>query len=112
MNNLQGLTSEYLIAAPGEPIINVTAFTARQQASGYVGSHISHLMGGGEPALVLSNGRLVWRVPVLLTSPVRGKLGTVGHLDVDARTGQLLISPDFTRQIETHAQTLVNNSTL
>ncbi|MCB8943910.1 MAG: hypothetical protein H6658_09150 [Ardenticatenaceae bacterium] len=98
---------EYLIAAPGEPIVNITAYTARQQVSGYVGSHVSHMMGGGEASLLLTQGRLVWRVPILLTSPQRGLLGNVGHLDVDARTGQLLVTTDFIQQIEIHAQAVV-----
>jgi hypothetical protein len=104
------LANEYLLAAPGEPIVNVTAYTARQQASGYVGSHVSHLMGGGEPSLLLTDGRVVWRVPILLSSPRRGILGTVAYLDVDARTGQILPPPNFIQQVETHAQALIDNS--
>ena len=101
---------EHLIAAPGEPIVNITAFTARQKVSGYLGSTVSHLMGGGEPSLIFSKSRLVWRVPILLTSTTRGLLGRVGHLDVDAHTSQLIISSDFTEQVKTHAQTLVDRS--
>jgi hypothetical protein len=103
-------TEEFLIASPGEPVINITAFTARQKVSGYVGSHISHLMVGVEPSLIFSQKRLVWRVPIVLATPQRGRLGEVGHLDIDARTGQLLISPDFTEQIKQHAQTLTESS--
>ena len=44
------MADEIMLAAPGEPIVNITAYTARQKASGYVGSYISHLMGGGEPS--------------------------------------------------------------
>jgi hypothetical protein len=104
------LQNEYVIAAPGEPIVNITAYTARQQASGYVGSHVSHLMGGGDPTLLLTQGRIVWRVPILLSSPRRGLLGQVAHLDIDARTGQMLVSSDFISQIETHAQALLDSS--
>lgn len=102
--------NEQLIAAPGEPIVNITAFTARRQVSGYVGSNISHLMGGSEPALLFSRGRLIWRVPIILTSPRQGPVGVVGSLDVDARTGQLLISADFSQKVTTHAQTLTEGS--
>jgi hypothetical protein len=105
-------TEEFLIASPGEPVINITAFTARQQASGYVGSHISHLLAGMEPALIFSQKRLVWRVPIVLATPQRGRLGEVGYLDIDARTDQLLITPDFIEQIKQHAQTLAESSTL
>jgi hypothetical protein len=113
MNNMSVTTTameEYIIAAPGEPIVNITAYTARRQVGGYVGSHVSHLMGGGEPSLLLVQGRLVWRVPILLSSPRRGVLGQVGSLDVDARTGQLLLVPNFVEQLEHHAQTIIDSS--
>ncbi len=113
MNNMSATTTaveEYIIAAPGEPIVNITAYTARRQAGGYVGSHVSHLMGGGEPSLLLAQGRLVWRVPILLSSPRRGLLGQVGSLDVDARTGQLLLPPSFIEQLEHYAQTIIDGS--
>lgn len=95
---------EFVIARPGEPIVNITGFTARQKASGYVGDRISHLMGGDEPTLMLTEQRLVWRVPIILTSPSRGNLGTVGTIDVDARTGSLLVAPDFDEQVLDRAQ--------
>jgi hypothetical protein len=108
MNNLiETAVGEYVIAPPGTPIVNITAYTARQQASGYVGSHVSHLMGGGEPALLLVQERLVWRVPIFLSSPRRGVLGQVGSLDIDARSGQLILPPQFIEQLEHHAQTLI-----
>ncbi len=101
---------EYILARPGEPVFNITAFTARQKVSGYVGDQISHLMGGDEPTLLWAKNRVVWRVPILLTVPSRGVVGTVGYLDVDARTGQLLISKDFVKQVEKHAEALTSNS--
>jgi len=102
----RGAINEYVIARPGEPIVNITGFTARQKVSGYVGDRISHLMGGDEPTLILAEERLVWRVPVILTSPTRGTVGIVGMVDVDARTGSLLIAPDFEEQVQGRAQAL------
>jgi hypothetical protein len=102
----RGAINEYVIARPGEPIVNITGFTARQKVSGYVGDRISHLMGGDEPTLILAEERLVWRVPVILTSPARGTVGIVGTVDVDARTGSLLIAPDFEEQVQNRAQAL------
>ncbi len=99
-------SGEHVIARPGEPIVNITGFTARQKASGYVGDRISHLMGGDEPTLMLARERLVWRVPIVLTSPSKGRLGFVGSIDVDARTGSLLIPPGFEEQVQVRAQTL------
>ena len=44
---------------------------------------------GDTPTLVIAE-RAVWRVPVLLTSPSRGVIGTVGSVDVDAQSGELI----------------------
>jgi len=100
----------FIIARPGEPIVNITAFTARQKVSGFVGDRISHLMGGDEPTLILTKGCLAWRVPVILTLPSQGILGVVGELDVDARTGSLDIPPDFKEQVEARAEALTSDS--
>ena len=105
-------SGEFIIARPGEPIVNITSFTARQKASGYVGDRISHLMGGDEPSLMLTKQGLVWRVPIILTSPSRGCLGTVGAIDVDARTGSLLVPRGFEEQVLARAQALAQPSEL
>jgi len=100
-------SGEHLIAHSGEPIVNITAFTARQKVSGYVGGQISHMMGGGDPTLILTNSTLVWRVPIVLTTPSQGAVGVVGFLDVNARTGSLIIPPHFIEQVETRAQEII-----
>jgi hypothetical protein len=99
---------EYVIAWPGEPMVNITAFTARQKVGGYVGDRISHLMGGDDPALVWAKGRLVWRVPINLTRPSQGVVGIVGMMDVDARTGSLIVQPDFAEQVQARADRILD----
>jgi len=109
---LNSAPDDFLIAQAGEPIVNITPFTARQKVNGYVSEHISHMMGSDEPALLYSRGHLVWRVPVIFTSPFKGTLGIVGYLDVDARTGRLLVPAHFIEEVETNARTLVTDHTL
>ena len=83
---------EHIIARPGEPIVNITAFSARQEVSRYTSEQIS-LTSGDEPTLILTKkGRLVWRVPIILTQPLQG---VIGAMDVDARTGSLIVHPDY-----------------
>lgn len=110
LSEQQTFEGEFVLARPGEPIFNITAFTARQKVSGYVGDQISHLMGGDEPTLIWAKNRVVWRVPIMLTFPSRGRVGVVGFLDVDARTGQLMIPKNFAEQVETRAEALTSSS--
>jgi hypothetical protein len=107
---LQGSASDIIIAQPGEPIVNTTPLIARQKANRYVGGEITMMMGGREPALVYSGGRLVWRVPIVFTSPFRGQLGVVGALDVDAHTGVLQIPPNFEKSVTEKAYAILKDS--
>ena len=61
-------------------------------------SEAGSLLIGDTPALVIAE-RAVWRVPVLLTSPSRGVIGTVGAVDVDAQIGEVLADKALGRQI-------------
>jgi hypothetical protein len=70
--------------------LNVTAFTARQKVGGMALSRIGTGIGAGEPELVMSRERVVWRVPLFLSLPGLGRLGDVGGIDIDAQTGEVL----------------------
>lgn len=98
-----------VIARPGEPIVNIDAVTARRKVTSYIGREINLMMGGTEAALVYSKGRLIWRVPVILTSPFRGQLGVVGVVDVDVRTGELLIPDNLEATFRANAHALLEN---
>lgn len=104
---LQGGDDDRIIARPGEPIVNIDAVTARRKVNGYIGQTISSMMGGTDPALVYSEGRLVWRVPIIFTTPFQGQLGVVGVVDVDARTSTLLIPPSLEATLQANADALL-----
>lgn len=69
--------------------VEVDAETARRKATTWLISEVGNLLMGDTPTLVIAE-RAVWRVPVLLTSPSRGVVGTVGSVDVDAQSGELM----------------------
>jgi len=91
------------------PHVQVTAAAARRQASRFVLDRISYLMGGTQPSLIKTD-HLVWRVPIVLTYPDRGVLGEVGFIDVDAETGELLLTEETIEEITRNAHTLSANS--
>jgi hypothetical protein len=68
------------------------------------------MMGGIAAALVYSAGRLVWRVPIIFTTPFRGQLGVVGVVDVDVRTSELLIPPNLEETLRANANALFKDS--
>ncbi len=87
------------------PRVRIPAIVARRKVNVFVCSEISCSMGGGMPELMVGE-RTTWRVPVLLTFPGYGAVGTVGTIDVDAETGGLLTTPSIVKEIIHNAETL------
>jgi hypothetical protein len=66
----------------------------------------------GDPPDLHVGERLCWSVPVVLTSPVRGAVGRVGEILVDASTGELLTDADTVPRISDNAERLAQRSPL
>lgn len=78
--------------------VNIGAKAARGQVTAWLVSEVGNMLVGGEPQLIIGN-RSIWRVPATLTSSEMGTVGQVGAVDVDAKSGELLISNDLREQI-------------
>ena len=92
--------------------LNVTGYTARQKVSGVALTKIGTGIGAGEPELVMSRERLLWRVPLFLALPELGRLGDVGVIDVDAQTGELLADDEMITTFIHNARRLAPNPAL
>jgi len=90
--------------------LNVSAMVARRQATNYLLDNVSDHLSGQDPDLVVDGEQLLWRVPVFLYLASRGQVGQVGAIDVDAQTGQLLITPAIMNEIEQRAHQLASGS--
>ena len=90
--------------------LNITPFVARQKVGGLVLSKVGTGIGADEPTLVLSNKRVVWRVPVFLALPGLGRLGQVGEVDVDAQTGEVLADRSALNRMIDNANRLAPDS--
>jgi hypothetical protein len=83
--------------------INVTAVEAVRRVTQFVHQKISSQMHGETPVLILGE-RAYWRVPVYLTFPSFGNVGSVGSIDVDVETGEALTNEEIIHQLEHHAE--------
>jgi len=90
--------------------LNITPFVARQKVGSLVLSEVGTGIGADEPTLVLSNKRVVWRVPVFLALPGLGRLGQVGEIDVDAQTGEVLADRSALNRMIDNANRLAPDS--
>ena len=91
--------------------VNITAFVAQQKVTQFVISEISNQLCGEKPDLNVGE-RLCWSVPVVLTSPAKGTIGSVGEILVDADTGELLADADVVERIDANAEWLAQRSPL
>ena len=70
--------------------INVGAAMARRRVNAFLATHVGNLLLADEPVMVLTD-RIIWRVPVDVTTPTMGRMGRVGEIDVDIESGEILV---------------------
>lgn len=92
--------------------ILVSADAARRQVSAFVGREIADLLHGEPPDLVWQTHGVSWRVPVVLSSRSLGRIGIVGAIDVDVKTGELHLSDDLLHTLEDNAHRLAAGAAL
>ena len=73
--------------------VRVTGVEAKRRAQGYLTVEVAMALRPGEPSLVGGN-QPVWRMPVWLHLRGLGQVESLGSLDVDATTGEVVpLSP-------------------
>ncbi len=71
--------------------VNITTYVARQRANRFLLAEIGDQLGALRPELVIGD-TLQWRVAVQYAPSQLGPLGVVGHLLVDAQTGEISVA--------------------
>lgn len=87
--------------------VTVDARSARRQVSSWLVREVGNLLMGGEPEYMPGEPPL-WRVPVLVT---HSRQGCATYVDVDARTGNLLINQNSPQKVLADVKAFVANST-
>jgi hypothetical protein len=85
---------------------SVDARTARRKVSTWLVRDVGNLLMGGDPEYVPGE-RPVWRVPVVVTY---GRQGSATFVDVDARTGDLLITKETPHQVLADVQAFAGST--
>jgi hypothetical protein len=93
-----------------------TLNTAAEQARRTVNREVVVQLGTGlvarDPELSIADGRVMWRVPIVLSLPGLGDVGQVGAVDVDAQTGAAVLTEAGQARIVEHARRLYAGATL
>ncbi|MFZ0547788.1 MAG: hypothetical protein WAM60_20240 [Candidatus Promineifilaceae bacterium] len=105
-------TTELDINIHVKATFNVTPFVARQKVNVMLLDRVGTGLLAESPDLVATDGRLRWRVPVILALPGHGHVGQVGTVDVDVQSGEILADDALIESIVQHATQLAPSSTL
>lgn len=99
LQELQSLDIQINVAAT----INISPQAARRRVTSWVASEVGNMLLGERPQLVVGK-RTIWRVPIVLGSSTLGILGEIGAVDVDAETGEILLTETLSQEILQNAQ--------
>lgn len=72
-----------------EATLSVSPDSARRRANGYLGRYVAMSIQADEPVLIWGK-RLVWRLQMVLTLRGYGRIATLGSVDVDAQTREVI----------------------
>ena len=89
---LREVANEYVVKnvqTTHNATIGISATRARRTVNGWLMLKVSTSMLGDSPSLVVAE-RVVWRVPILFTATHVGPVGTIGSVDVDVESGEIL----------------------
>jgi hypothetical protein len=92
--------------------LNIGAEEARKLVNQQVVTELGTGLIARDPELAIDGEKVTWRVPIALSLPGLGDLGQVGIVNVDAESGDLLISTDDQERITQHARRLYAGATL
>lgn len=92
-----------------EARLEMTAQSAQRKVSKLLLDQVGNLVYGGSPNLVAGE-RLLWRVPVWVSSPLDGPLGQIGVIDVDVQSGEVIYSSHLLNSISEQGRVLAQYS--
>jgi hypothetical protein len=93
--------------------LGITAKQAKRKLSRFLLDEVSLFIGPEEPILVVADGPAVfWRFPLQFAMAKCGRLGQVGSIDVDAQSGELLLTDEQLMEIKLNARLLARSAAL
>jgi len=91
--------------------LGISAQEAQRKVRRYFGDHVNMFITPRPPLLVMLDDHTShWRFPLVFSLGRQGRLGQVGEVDVDAHSGELLVSETLVQEINTNAHRLAQRT--
>jgi len=93
--------------------LGISASQAKRKLTGLLIDEVSLFVTPYAPLLIVTGeGKIFWRFPVYLVLGRRGELGQVGEVDVDAHSGDILITNEILEEFKANAERLAKRAAL
>ncbi|MBX3049894.1 MAG: hypothetical protein KF753_00395 [Caldilineaceae bacterium] len=80
--------------------------SARRKANRWLVENVGNLVMAAQPTLLLRSGHILWRFDALVTAPNQEPRGPIGHIDIDATTGNTLPTSTSTEEMIRRGESL------
>ena len=85
-------------------------YAARRKANRWLVERVGNMVMADQPVLTPSGNRPVWRFGAFVTSLSHAPRGPIGHLDVDATTGDVLANDHTIKEMKRRGARLARSS--
>lgn len=93
--------------------LGISASEAKRKLARYLMDNVSMFLTPQRPLLIVTNANVItWRFAILFAMGPQGILGQVGEIDVDAHSGEILLTSASQKEIETNAKRLAKSTPL
>jgi hypothetical protein len=92
------------------PAAKLDEQTARRKVNTWLGEHVGNVVGTEKHGVLLEiNNQAVWRFEAFVTGVTyMTPLGPLGHVDIDANTGQILSNQQLAQELIKRAKALAS----
>lgn len=96
-----------VIVTGPEPLVDEV--DARRKATRWLVEYVGNMLAADEGRLTEKNDRPVWRFGAYVTGRSHAPYGPVGHVDVDAHQGELILDERQAERLLTNAKALAGS---
>ena len=96
--------ASYLLRKHGR--LPVDEHSARRRANRWLVEQVGNMVMAGQPLLTQGDLRPVWRSCAFVTSLSQAPRGPIGHVDVDAATGEVLTDDHAVTEMKRRGRSL------
>jgi hypothetical protein len=97
----------YVVVAGSDPLLDEQL--ARRRATRWLVEYVGNMLVADEGHLLESNGRIVWRFGAFITGRGHQPRGPIGYTDVDAHSGEVLVTEQQADEMIAHGEAFVRS---